>query len=36
MGAQGFWESGENIFRELGNTGNYFQGFWEQAHSFGI
>ena len=23
------------IFRELGSTGNYFQGFWEQAHSFG-
>ena len=23
------------IFRELGSTGNYFQGFWEQADSFG-
>ena len=23
------------IFRELGSTGNYFQGFGEQAHSFG-
>ena len=23
------------IFRELWSTGNYFQGFWEQAHSFG-
>ena len=23
------------IFRELGCTGNYFQGFGEQAHSFG-
>ena len=23
------------IFRELGSTGNNFQGFGEQAHSFG-
>ena len=23
------------IFRELVSTGNYFQGFGEQAHSFG-
>ena len=23
------------IFRELGSTGNYFQGFGEQAYSFG-
>ena len=23
------------IFRELGSTGHYFQGFGEQAHSFG-
>ena len=23
------------IFRELGSTGNYFQGFGEQAHNFG-
>ena len=23
------------IFRELGSTGNYFQGFGEQVHSFG-
>ena len=22
-------------FRELGSTGNYFQGFGQQAHSFG-
>ena len=22
------------IFRELGSTGNYFQGFGEQVHSF--
>ena len=39
MGPQGFWRSGENcflfIFRELGSTGDYYQGFWEQAHSFG-
>ena len=24
------------IFRELGSSGNYFQGLWEQAHSLGI
>ena len=23
------------FFRELGSTGNYFQGFADQAHSFG-
>ena len=23
------------IFRELGSTGNYFQGFGEQVHSLG-
>ena len=23
------------IFRDLGSTGNYFRGAWEQAHSFG-
>ena len=23
------------IFRDLGSTGNYFQGFGGQAHSFG-
>ena len=22
-------------FQGAGSTGNYFQGFWEQAHSFG-
>ena len=28
---------GECLFisKELGSTGNYFEGFWEQAHSFG-
>ena len=38
MGPPGVLESwGEwlFVFRELGSTGNYFQGFWEQAHSFG-
>ena len=36
LGLQGFWGSGELfIFRELGSTGNYLQGFGEQAHSFG-
>ena len=38
MGPHGFWGSKENgffLFRELGSTGNYFQGFWEQAHYFG-
>ena len=31
----GFWEEWLFIFRELRSTGNYFQGFGEQAHSFG-
>ena len=31
----GIWGEGLFIFRELGSTGNYFQGFGEQAHSFG-
>ena len=38
LGPQGFWGSGENgffIYGELGSTGYYFQGFGEQAHSFG-
>ena len=38
MGTQGFWKSGEKwlfIFRELWSTGDYFQGFGAQAHSFG-
>ena len=34
-GAFGIWGEWLFIFRELGSTGNYFQGFWEQAHSFG-
>ena len=29
------WREWLFIFRELGSTGNYFQGFGEQAHSFG-
>ena len=29
------WEEWLFIFRELWSTGNYFQGFGEQAHSFG-
>ena len=28
------WREGIFIFRELGSTGNYFQGFEEQANSF--
>ena len=32
MGILGEWLF---IIRELGSTGNYFQGFGEQAHSFG-
>ena len=39
MGPQGFWGSGENGYLFSGScpgsTGNYFQGFGEQAHSFG-
>ena len=31
----GIWGEWLFIFRELGSTGNYFQGFGEQAHSFG-
>ena len=34
-GVLGIWGEGLFIFRELGSTGNYFQGFGEQAHSFG-
>ena len=32
MGISGEWLF---IFRELGSTGNYFQGIGEQVHSFG-
>ena len=37
IGPMGFGDLGEwlFIFRELGSTGNYFQGFGQQAHSFG-
>ena len=31
----GIWGEWLFIFRELGSTGNYFQRFGEQAHSFG-
>ena len=31
----GIWGEWLFIFRELGSTGNYFQGFGEQAHSYG-
>ena len=34
-GALGIWGEWLFIFRELWSTGNYFQGFGEQAHSFG-
>ena len=34
-GVWGIWGKWLFIFRELGSTGNYFQGFVEQAHSFG-
>ena len=34
-GVLGIWGEWLFIFRELGSTGNYFQGFAEQAHSFG-
>ena len=33
-GVLGIWREWLFIFRELGSTGNYFQGFGEQAHSF--
>ena len=32
----GIWREWLFIFREMGSTGNYFQGFWKQAHSLGI
>ena len=31
----GAWGEGLFIFRKLGSTGNYFQGFGEQIHSLG-
>ena len=34
-GVLGIWGEWLIIFRELGSTGNYLQGFREQAHSFG-
>ena len=34
-GVFGIWGEWLFIVRELGSTGNYFQGFGEQAHSFG-
>ena len=34
-GVLGIWGEWLFIFRELGSTGNYFQEFGEQAHSFG-
>ena len=34
-GVLGIWGEWLFIFRELGSTCNYFQGFGEQAHSFG-
>ena len=34
-GVWGIWGEWLFIFREQGGTGNYFQGFREQAHSFG-
>ena len=34
-GILGIWVEWLFIFRELGSTGNYFQGFREKAHSFG-
>ena len=33
-GVLGIWGERLFIFRELGSTGNYFQEFGEQAHSF--
>ena len=35
-GVLGIWEELQFIFRELGSTGNYFQGFEEQADISGI
>ena len=35
QGGLGIWGEWPFIFRELGSTGNYFQGSGEQAHSFG-
>ena len=34
-GVLGIWGEWLFIFRKLGSTGNYFQGFGEQAHCFG-
>ena len=34
-GVLGIWGEWLFIFRELGNTGNYFQAFGVQVHSFG-
>ena len=34
-GVLGIWGEWLYICRELGSTGNYFQGFGEQVHSFG-
>ena len=34
-GVLGIWGEWLFIFRELGSTSNYFQGFGEQSHSFG-
>ena len=34
-GVFGIWGEWLFIFRELGSTGNYFQAFGEQVHSFG-
>ena len=34
-GVLGIWGEWLFIFRELRSTGNYFQGFGEQANSFG-
>ena len=32
----GAWGEGLFIFRKLGSTGNYFQGFGEQIHCLGV
>ena len=34
-GVLGIWGEWLFIYRELGSTGNYFQGFGKQSHSFG-
>ena len=34
-GVWGIWGEWLFIFRELGSTGNYFRGAWEQAHNLG-